>query len=691
MERITRFRSLALTVIFLTILTIFSARMYSMQVLGKGHVVDNSSSFTVNIRVRAARGEILDTNGNLLVGNRASYNMVFNNYVLMSSSNPNESLRKLVDLCRELGIDYEENFPITTARPYEYTLEEYDSTWQGYFQSYLSEMDIDSDISANRLMEELIRRYKIPEDWSDADKRRVIGLRYELALRTGVTNLPSYEFIVDVSDQTMTALLELNTPGLTAEVSTVREYYTDYAAHILGTVGKINAEDWPEYKEKGYAMDAFVGTSGLEQAFEEYLRGTDGTLRRTVDKEGNIISEYYVTEPKAGNNVEISIDMDMQIAAEQRLAEVIQELNANQGLNGNGKGADASAGAVVAIDIATGKILVCGSYPTFNLSTYRQDFATLNEDKTRPLYNRALQGTYAPGSTFKLCMTIAGIDSGAITMYTPITDQGVYTKYDGFRPTCMIYGNTGNTHGSIDVTDALKVSCNYFFYELGDRLSITTIDNTAKGLGLGEPTGVELPEKTGSRANPQTKIDLYGEEEGKWYPGNKVLASIGQDENRYTPLQLAVYTATIANKGTRYAATFLNRVVSADYSSLVLENQARVMSTMAISDEAYEAVKTGMLKVTSESYGSAVSYFREWGSDIQVCGKTGTAEHGSGGSNHGSFVCFAPADDPQIAIAVYGERAGQGGNLSRVAQAIMDVYFSRDVASDVTTSENRVS
>ena len=438
-------------------------------------------------------------------------------------------------------------------------------------------------------------------------------------------------------------------------------------------------------------MDAYVGTSGLEQAFEEYLKGTDGLLRRTVDKNGNIISEYYVTEPVAGNNVEISVNLAAQVAAEQKMEEVYRELHENNGLAGDGKGADIESLAAVAVEIKTGKIITCASYPTFNLSTYTQDYNTLKEDESKPLYNRALLAALAPGSTFKICMTIAGIETGVINKTTPIVDQGVFTKYDGFRPTCMIYSNKGATHGSIDVTEALAVSCNYFFYEVGDRLSIDTIDRYAKAFGLGESTGVELYEKTGFRANEATKIEQYGEDYGTWYKGDTILASIGQSEHRYTPLQLAVYVATVANKGTRYAATFMNRVVSSDYSTLVQESQPTVLSTMEISDEAYAAVKEGMLKVTTAPNGTATKYFNEWGSDIQVCGKTGTAEHGSGGSNHGSFVCFAPADDPQIAIAVYGEKAGQGGNLSVIAQAIMDVYFSGDTASDVVTNENRLS
>lgn len=696
MERVTRFRSIVLLVLFTVLLGFYSVRMYSMQVLGTGTVVDNASTYTSDIRVRAARGDLLDNNGNKLIGNRASYNMVFNNYVLMSSDSPNESLQKLVSLCRELNIEYVDNFPVTMERPYEYTLSEYDSTWQGYFQAYLTGLDIDSDISANRLMKELRDTYKIPDDWSDSDARRVIGLRYELKLRTGVTNLPSYEFIVDVDNEDMTAILELNTPGLTAEVSTVREYYTDNAAHILGSVGQMTAEQWEKYQELGYSMDAYVGQSGLEAAFEEELHGVDGLLRRTVDKNGNIISEYWVQEPQVGNNVEISLDIDMQLAAEYALESFVLGLRNGNGLDGEGVGADIEGGAAVAIEVKTGKILACATYPSYTLTQYREDYTSLETGEYDPLYNRALLAAYPPGSTFKVCMAIAGMESGTISADTTIETLGKFTKYFGSSgPTCLAYSARGGNHGTINVKEALMVSCNYFFYELADRIGIETMDKYAKLLGLGESTGVELYESTGWRANEETKIAMYGEDYGEWYVGDTILAGIGQSEHRYTPLQLAVYAATVANKGTRLAATFLNRIVSPDYTTLVYEREPKVLSQLEMSDATYEAIKTGMNWVTTK--GSASRFFTDWyqADKPSVCGKTGTAEHGSGGSNHGAFICFAPMDDPEIAIAVYGEKGGAGGNMSVVAQDILDAYFANHgdttvTASDVPVYENRV-
>lgn len=688
MERITRFRAVAMLVAFALILGFFSVRMYAVQMLGAGDIVADSDTYTTYYTVKAARGELLDRNGNVMVGNRVSYNLVFNNFVLTNADNPNDHLLRLVKMADQLGVEYIENFPVTETRPYEYTLEEQSAAWQGYFQAYLWELDIDSDISASRLMEALRSRYKIPEDWSDEEARAVIGLRYELKLRTDITNLSSYVFMEDVPDDVLNAILEMNIPGLDAAASTKREYYTTYAAHILGTCGSIERDEWPTYKEMGYKMDDKVGKEGLEKAFEEYLHGTDGKLAKVVDKNGNIVSQYYVKEPVAGHNVETSIDLGLQMAAEEAMKQIHDSLVESNGTDGAGNGADIEGMACVVMDVKTGEVLACASYPTYNPATFNQDWETLRVDPLKPTRNRALMEAYPPGSTFKVAMSIAGLETGAISRYTEIRDDGVFTKYPGSSPKCLVYTRTGGTHGYLDVAGALRVSCNYFYYVLGDKMEWDDVDAVVKGLGLGEHTGIELVENIGRRANEETKKKLNSGSNAAWYAMDQVLASIGQSEHRYTPMQLCSYAATVANKGTRYAATFLKRVVSSDYSTLVEENSREVLSKVEMSDETVAAVFDGMHQVTSASGGSGVVAFR--GFDIAVCGKTGTAEHESGGSSNGSFICFAPMEDPQVAVAVYGEKSGSGAYMARVARAVLDYYFSGDEASDSVTYENEV-
>lgn len=688
MERITRLRAYALLAFFLLIITIFAFRLYDLQIIETGGNTNNASSFTTRTRVRAARGEILDRNGNVLVSNRASYDLVINHYVLLSADGTNAHLYNLVKQCQTVGVDYNESFPVSMERPFTYTLDDYTAVQQGYFQKFLAYIgDIDSDITAPLLIERLRDIYDLPASWTDEEARRVIGLRYELSLRNCVTTLGNFVFITDANDEELSAVVELNIPGVSPEASTVREIHTEYAAHIIGYIGDMTPEQWSYYKEiDGYEMDAQVGQAGVEKYFEEYLHGVDGWRVDTVDAKGNLISSYYETVPKAGKNVELSIDINLQMVAEDSLAAITAELhNKDEGASGH----DAEGSAVVAMDMR-GQVLVCASYPTYDLETFFNNYSEILNAEGNPLLNRALQATYPPGSTFKMTTAIAAIDSGLLGAADPIYDGCIYKEYasSGFAPKCLYYTSYGLSHGEVDAPTALQKSCNYYFYWIGDHIRLSAMDNTAKGLGLGEPTGVELPERIGHRANRETKEELHPEAPG-WYMGDQILAAIGQSDNSFSPMQLCVYATTLANRGTRYKATFLNRVVTADYSQQLAKSDPVIMSNLEISDEAYNAYREGMRRVAHEHGGTAYSTFKDY--DITICAKTGTAEVAGQRSANGAFLCFAPYEDPQIAISVYGEKAGHGSTLAKVAKDIMNVYFQVDKAADVTVHENKLS
>jgi len=692
MERITRFRAQILILIVVLIVTFFAFKLYDLQIIQTGGSTDNTTTFTTMTRVKAARGDILDTNGNVLVRNRASYDLVMNHYVLLTASGTNNYLHKLVTRCKEAGIAYNEHFPISQERPFVYTLDTYNAAWQSYFQIYLNSKDLDSDITAPLLIKRLRDRYKIPADWTEEEARLVIGLRYEMDLRGCVSSLANHVFLSDVSDENLSSLVELNIPGLMVEKTTVREYSTKYAAHILGFVGPMNAEQWEKYKDnKDYSMDSEIGQSGLEAAFEEYLHGVDGIRIDTVTSSGELVKQEYDVEPKAGSNVEISIDVNLQRAAEDGLESMIQSLRNNPDEHADGR--DAEGGAVVAMDVRTGQVLVCASYPTYDLSTYFEDYQEILEADFDPLYNRALLGTYPPGSTYKMSMVVAGINSKVISSHTQIYDKGVFDKYGpDFVVKCLRYTNFGMIHQNLTAAEALQVSCNYFFYDLGDKISLAAMDSTAKALGLGEPTGIELPENIGHRANEETKKKLHAGDNGRWYKADQITAAIGQSDNRFTPMQLCVYASALANRGTRYKATFLNRVVSSDYRNLLAQSERQVLSTLDISDDAYLAYSTGMKLVTQKTdrwNGTAYTAFKDY--PIAVAAKTGTAQDKKGASDNGAFICYAPADDPKIAIAIYGEKAGHGNTLAVIARDILDVYFEVGEVSDVTALENKLS
>lgn len=715
MERMTRLRARILLGLFAFIMVLYAMRLFNLQIISTDGNTDNTTYYTTVTTVRAARGDILDRNGKVLVGNRASYDLVFNHFVIKSADNRNEYLYTLLKKCEELGVEHQDHLPVTTTRPFEYTLSDYSTAWQGYYQNYMSDRSWDPDVTAPLLIEKMRELYKIPAGWTEEEARAVIGLRYEFDLR-GVTKLPSYVFISDVDSENLAAILELNTPGLMVESSTVREYHTTYGAHILGYMGAMTDAEWQENQKLGYSMDADVGKSGFEQAFETYLHGIDGQRLDKVTKEGTIVSQQYLEgkEPVAGNNVETTIDIDLQKVAEDALAKRMKELtDPNINTGGEGEGIDAQGAAVVVMKVKTGEILACASYPTFNLATMKEDWDAINSDDLKPLFNRAFGATYAPGSTYKMCTLVAAMENvygptnpkAGQPIYAPgetIYDTGVFSHDDfpEFHPTCLFYSSSYGSHGDLTAQDALKVSCNLFFYELGYRMTIDMMDETAKGFGLGEPTGIELTEKVGWRANEASKKASYkNSADAAWNGGDRVLCAIGQSENRFTPLQLAVYTCTLANQGTRYRATFLNRVTSSDYRTLVYSNSPEVVSKMNISDTTYNTYVDGMRRVVTMIGGTATTCFggpkdednTQWPSKITVCAKTGTAQHSSGGSDHGVFVCFAPMDDPQVAIAIFGEKTAHGSSMAPVAEPILKAYFEMVDASEVYTYENGLS
>ena len=451
----------------------------------------------------------------------------------------------------------------------------------------------------------------------------------------------------------------------------------------------MSPEEWEVYKQKGYAMDAYIGKDGLEKAFEEELHGTDGILRTTVDREGNIIAQYYAVEPKAGSNVETTVDINCQMITEEALENFILNLREN-GVGAKGEGKDAEGGAVVVLDVKTGAVLASASYPTFNLATFNKDYNNLVKEKFSPMFNRALMQAYPPGSTYKMSTAIAALNDGIISRLTTVEDKGIYDYYEDYQPACYLYTASHQTHGVINCTQALAVSCNYFFYEVGRLTGWERIEDAAKALGLGESTGVELSETKGWRANPESKKALYSDPGFQVFTaGDTISMAIGQSENRFSPLQMAVYTAALANRGVRYRATFLNRVISADYQKLLYELEPTVASRLEISDEAYEVYTRGMREAVTAPNGTANKVFGSY--PVPVCAKTGTAQHGSAGSDHASFVCYAPADDPQIAIAIYVEKGAQGGNLGNIAKSIFDALFAAVSENDTVSPENSLN
>lgn len=516
-------------------------------------------------------------------------------------------------------------------------------------------------------------------DMDPTDARTIAGILYELYYRNRISSWPPYTFATDVSIDFITRVKELSLPGVEIETTSVRKYNTESAAHLLGYTGAITSETWPTYKEKGgYTMNDYVGITGAESAFESYLKGTSGTRAIERNENGKIISSQWLVDsetgeslaPQPGQNVFLTIDIDLQQQVEEILANGVAGLQSKE----------TEGAACVVLDVNSGDVLASASYPTYSLSTFRQDYNTLKEDPLNPLLNRALQGLYPPGSTFKMITAIAALELGIVEPNTQINDKGVYTFYSSPQPKCWIYNQHRQTHGLQDVSHAIMNSCNYYFYEVGRLVGIERLDQYAAMFGLGQKTGIELTEQAGVVASPAFTESLGG----TWHEGNILSVAIGQESTQVTPIQLANYIATLVNGGTRYSTHLLKTVKSNDFSQVTYNYEPKVVGQVEMEEENRQAVMEGMLLLTTD--GSVSSAFKDV--PVSVGAKTGSAQVSAQTNSNAVFVCFAPYDDPQIAVAIAVEHGGSGSELGKIAAQIVTAYFSVQGEQGTITQEN---
>ena len=681
-------RLVPLVLIFGMILLIFCGVLYNTQILnGSDYKARSLASNATAQTVEASRGIITDRNGKVLISNRLTYTLVFSDEEFESDTDCNDAIFRLLELCRSNNVKWTDTLPVSKEPPFTYTT----PTDEGAFRKYLESEDLPAITvgtlrptqEAPLFMAQLRKLYGVADSYSDTDARAIIGVRYQLALRDIAGG--TYTFASDVSVELINQVVDGRYAGVTTGTASARVYDTTYAAHVLGRLSPIYQEDWvgdPDngivgYRDKGYSMDALVGESGVEKAFEEYLHGENGTKLITTTSDGQITGEFYTKEPKPGNTVALTLDIDLQEDTEKSLAQTIQAMTQKDGV--------VRGGAAVVVGVGSGEVLAMASYPTYNLSNFDQDYSKLVSDTVgTPLLNRAIGGAYAPGSTFKPCTAVAALESGIITPSSTIVDRGVYDYYKSPQPRCWIYNEYGGTHGRVNVSQAITVSCNYFFYEVGRLTGIKTLASYAKQFGLGEYTGIEIggpgsAEAKGSMATPE-----FAEAEHlEWTDGQTLTAAIGQSYDLFTPLQLANYIATLVGDGQHYEAHLLKNVKSYDNSSVIYAYDKDPLNTVQMSDSTVRAVKEGMHNLTT---GSLSYYFSKC--VVSAGAKTGTAETGINNTNNGVFVCFAPYDDPQIAVAVVIEKGGSGAALASTAVDIVNSYFSQEEIGAVIIGEN---
>ncbi len=750
----------AMVLLLAMIVASMGATLYDLQINnGDSYYEQTQKTIPETQTVEAARGPILDRNGQVLVSNKVIYQVSLDTSLM--GEGRNDIILALIDAARIEGVEWTDNLPISKTAPFTFTTSDpYFVTSRdeegnlvktltrlgrlSVYMGWIEDPTVDApDPEAEELppaeepgLLDKIKRFfkggeqrvedtKEPEgpqplptaeqllgkmcgsfglqgegavdrkrakaegltvpdlnigDMSKTDARAAAGVLYELYLRSsGVFIANEYVFASDVDIGFISRVKEKNLTGVVIDATTVRQYHTKYAAHLLGQVTSIFAEDLEYYMNLDldgdgvgdYDMNDKVGRVGAEQAFERYLRGTPGV--RTVERntKGRVVSQDWQSEPEPGGAVMLTLDINLQAYIENLFAEKMPE---RQELGAEGA-------ACVVLDVKTAEVLACVTYPTFDLSNYASELQEKAEDPLKPFLNRALQGAYPPGSTFKMTTAVAGLEEGIITPSTRIQDEGRYTYYTPDGPMCWIYRQFGGKHGLINVTEAIKVSCNYFFFDVGRQLGIDRLDDYAARFGLGEPTGIELEERTGVMASPE-----YTESHGQiWYDGNTLSVAIGQESTQLTPLQLANYIATLVNGGTRHAAHLLKEVKSNDFTQVVYTYEPEVLGTIDIQPENLEAVKAGMLALTTE--GSVRAAFARL--PFQAGAKTGTAQTGGASPDaHAVFVCFAPYENPEIAVAMVVEHGEGSGDLSELTVDVLSYYFSSQETREEIPAEN---
>ena len=702
----SRLAAFALVVVLL--IALCAGTLYKLQIIeGADYYEESQNSLTSYPSVTAARGNILDRYGRVLVSNRECYNLKISDTRLFSDEveDPNAVILQMINLVEAAGDTYTDDLPITLEPPFEYT--NMTDIQRTLLDAYLKAKGLDEDTTAVELMSYFRTRYEIANSYTAEEMRKIASVRYAVNVRYEI-NTNSYIFVEDASIDLISDLMGVVGNVVEVETSYVREYNTQYAAHILGYVQAMSEEDMakyrPEDENSGYDYDTKVGRDGVEAAFEDWLHGTNGEARVTRTANGTVTSTVYLEDPVPGNHVYLTIDIQLQEQVERILETGIYELqiernddNAEAVAEGRPDEVreDIQGGAIVVVDVKTGEPLAIASYPTYDLATIIEDYADLLEADYDPLFNRALMGAYAPGSTFKPCTAIAGLTENIINTETQIECTGIFTKYEsqGYAPACWIYTQMDGqlTHGYDNVTEALKDSCNIFFYTVADDLGIRKLMEYAEDFGLGESTGIELTETTGNMSNPDNHLnyDVDG-----WVDGDTVQAGIGQSDSMFTPLQIAEYCAAIANGGTRHSAALLKSVRSYDYSRQLYQNKTEVLSTVDSADYNWAAVQRGMYLMANDITSSSNTVYYTLGNysyngvSLPVAAKTGTSQLGEGKTNNAIFMCYAPFDDPEIAVAIVVERGLSGANLSRMARNVLDAYFSLGSISNTAEREN---
>lgn len=679
-----------LTVLTYLVGIILIIQLFNLQIVhGAEYREESNTRLTRETTLEAARGSILDRTGVELVNTNTKFGLEL--YKTKIDDNElNNSILNIVNVLEKYQVSYEDSFPIT-IEPFQYTKTGDD------LQSWLEENELDANTTPEQAFYHFKDRYEI-QNTDIKEVRKILAIRYEITI-TGYSSTRALTIAEDIPREAVAEFTESGDkfPGINIVVEPVREYTSGtLASHILGYASTISAEEY-ETRKDTYSQNDIIGKTGIEYVFEEYLKGKNGTKQIDMAVDGTITSEYTSEEAVAGSDVVLTIDSNLQKITEQALENNIKKIASG----GFGQTYDAKAGSCVVMNVKTGEILAMASYPNYNPADFIGGISTenwnkYNQDEAKPLMNKAMQNSYPPGSIFKMVTAIAGLESGAITRTEQINDTGLYRKY-GLTWPCWYYTDYHRGHGLLNVSGAIEKSCNYFFYETGDRMGIETLAKYARYFGLGVKTGIELPSETaGAMATPE-----YAEQVGvTWTKGQTINASIGQGLDSFSPLQMTKYLAMVANGGKPIDVSIIKTIRKPDGTEASKEeinnfvNQKLGITEeqtedLNINEQNLDAIRQGMKSVTSDTTGTAYVRFRDFG--VEVGGKTGSAEAGTDENGkdivHAWFAGYAPFEDPEIAIVVMVENGGHGNYTAEVVRDIMQEYFgmnTQDVQEDMS-------
>lgn len=648
-------------------------QLFNLQIInGNEYRALSSARLTRETTVYADRGEILDRNGVKFVTTSTGYSLDL--YKTTTDNDElNNNILKIIKVLEENGDSYVDNL-IIDVNPFKFSIDNEDS-----IKKWKKSNGINEDYNAEQCFNYLKEKYEIKnEDVEEA--RKIMAIRYEIT-QNGYSTVRPVEIANNITKNSILKFSEENSnfSGIDIITKPVVTYNNgSLASHVLGYCGKITQSELENVGD-GYDKNELIGKTGIQYVFEKYLRGKNGKRQIDMDVNGNITGEYITEEPIVGSDVELTIDANIQAVAEKALKDDIEKISNG----GYAEKFEAKAGAVVVMNTKTGEILALASYPDYEPQLFVNGISTDKYNEYREneaLYNRAISGTYAPGSTFKMITAMAGLETNAVTTTEAINCTGVYPA--AHKPVCWYYTTYKRGHGALDISEAIQHSCNYFFYEVGNRIGIDTLSSYSKYFGLGRKTGIELPsEASGNIASK----DRAREENREWYVGETLSAAIGQSYNNVTPVQMAKYISILVNGGHQIDTTLIKSIINSDGTQVSKDEiNAHVKEVLGVDDEKIEektfkdenvkAVLEGMKNVTTESGGTAYSIFKD--SNIKVGGKTGSAQAGK--KTHAWFVGFAPFDDPEIAVVSIIENGGHGAYAAQVAKDIFDSYFYED-------------